>query len=187
MAVVVPKKSYTIDDLWELSHRTGKRYELVQGELRELAPANIQHGFVAGRILFKLAAFVEALRVGYVLAAETGFVLSEDDGATVRAPDVAFISRERMPLPLPDRFATVVPDLVVEVLSPGDTFTLVTEKVNDWLRAGVKIVWVVDPSVKRVSIHKPNEPVRILSEDDTLSGEEVLHGFECKVSEIFAL
>ncbi|GBC94927.1 hypothetical protein HRbin16_00712 [bacterium HR16] len=185
MAVALEKRTYTIDDLWELSHRSDKRLELVKGELRELAPANDEHGYVASQLLLVVAQFVKQHRLGYTFAAETGFVLSEEP-ATVRAPDFAFVSRERAPEDWSRHFARYIPDLVAEVVSPNDTFTEVTEKVDDWLRAGVRVVWVVDPAQQTVRVYRPDQPVRVLRAEDTLSGEEVLPGFECKVSEIFA-
>ncbi len=188
MAVAAEKKTYTSDDLWELSHRTGKHYELVRGELRELAPAGEEHGFVAGRVIALLAQYVDSKRLGYLFAAETGFVLQEGERATVRAPDVAFVQRERLPEGrMSPFFSRVIPDLVVEVLSPSDTYVSVLDKVNDWLNAGVKAVWVVDPASREVVVHKQSGSVHILRKDDVLSGEEVLPGFECKVSEIFVL
>lgn len=185
MAVALEKRTYTIDDLWELSHRSDKRLELVKGELRELAPANDEHGYVASQLLLVVAQFVKQHRLGYTFAAETGFVLSEEP-ATVRAPDFAFISRGRAPEDWSRHFARYIPDLVAEVVSPNDTFTEVTEKVDDWLRAGVRVVWVVDPAQQTVRVYRPDQPVRVLRAEDALSGEEVLPGFECKVSEIFA-
>ncbi|GIV15279.1 MAG: hypothetical protein KatS3mg022_0714 [Armatimonadota bacterium] len=186
MAVATAKRTYTIDDLWELSHRVrDKRLELVRGELRELAPANEEHGYVAGRMFYVVTHYVATHRLGYTFAAETGFVLSEEP-ATVRAPDFAFLSRERAPQEWTRHFARYVPDLVAEVVSPGDTFSEVTEKVDDWLQAGVRMVWVVDPSKRVVYVYRANQPVRVLHAEDVLTGEDVLPGFECKVSEIFA-
>ncbi|MCS6830053.1 MAG: Uma2 family endonuclease [Armatimonadota bacterium] len=184
MAVAIEKKTYTVDDLWELSHRTGKRQELVKGELRELAPANEEHGYLAMRLGTLVTLFVMQHKLGYTFAAETGFVLSEDP-ATVRAPDFAFVSRERAPESRSRHFVRYTPDLVVEVVSPADTFSAVTEKVNDWLEAGVRLVWVVDPEVKKIYVYRTGQPMRALQEEDVLSGEEVLPGFECRVREIF--
>ncbi|MEJ5252948.1 MAG: Uma2 family endonuclease [Chthonomonadetes bacterium] len=185
MAISAPKKTHTIDDLWELSHREGKRYELVKGELVELAPASDEHGYVAGRLLGKVFQYVESARLGYIFAAETGFVLREEP-ATVRAPDLAYVSRERAPQSWSRQFARFVPDLVAEVVSPADTYSEVMRKVEDWLNAGVKVVWVIDPVSRQVSVHRSGQ-MCLLREEDTLSGEDVLPGFECKVSEIFAL
>lgn len=186
MAAVQPKPKCTIEELWELSHRTGKRLELVEGELRQLAPASDEHGYITNQIAFLVTRFVKEHRLGYTLAAETGFVLHEEP-ATVRAPDLAYVSRERAPQQWSRHFARFVPDLVAEVVSPADTYSEVVRKVQDWLTAGVKLVWVVDPESRQVSVHRAGQPVHILSEGDTLSGEEVLPGFACKVSEIFTL
>jgi len=96
MAVALEKRAYTVDDLWELSHRTDKRLELVKGELRESAPANDEHGYVAAQVLAVVAQSVGQHRPCYTFAAETGFVLSEHP-ATVRAPGFTFVSRQRAP------------------------------------------------------------------------------------------
>ncbi len=183
MAVSAPNKGYTVEELWELSHREGKRYELVKGELVELAPARDEHGYVAGRLLGKVVQYVESARLGYIFAAETGFVLREEP-ATVRAPDLAYVSRERAPQSWSRQFARFVPDLVAEVVSPADTYSDVMRKVEDWLNAGVKAVWVIDPMTRQVSVYRSGQ-VRILGEEEVLTGEDVLPGFECKVSEIF--
>lgn len=187
MAVTAEKEIYTLQNLQEISRTVTGRWEVVRGRLRELAPANFKHGVIAGRLFARLYQFAESHGVGYVLMAETGFILSEEP-VTLRAPDVAFVRRERVPTgDLPEQFAHFAPDLVVEVLSPSDTYSALAEKVSDWLEAGVLLVWVVDPADRTVSVHRVNQPVRVLKGEDTLSGEEVLPGFECKVSEIFAL
>lgn len=188
MAVTAPKKTYTIADLWELSHSTGKRYELVKGELRELTPTGWQHGVVTANMTRLLAEHVLQNRLGIVLGAETGCVLKADEPATVRAADVAFVSWKRLSsAEVPKGYSSVVPDLVVEVLSPSDSFLSVMETVQDWLGAGARAVWVVDPSERRISIHKPDSAVQFLAEADTLEDEQVLPGSACKVSDVFAV
>jgi Uma2 family endonuclease len=185
MAITTEKRKYTIEDLWELSHRTDKRLELVRGELRELAPANEEHGYITMQIAVVVAQFVKQHQLGYTFAAETGFVLSEEP-ATVRAPDFAYVSRERAPERWSRHFARFVPDLVAEVVSPTDTYGEVAQKVQDWLDFGVRMVWVVDPATRTVAVHRGGGTFRIYGEEDTLSGEDVLPGFVCKVSEIFS-
>jgi Uma2 family endonuclease len=186
MAVATEKRNYTIEDLWDLSHQTDKRLELVRGELRELTLAGWEHGRVCARIACLIGGHAVDGRYGIVLGAGTGCVLQAGDEPVVRAADAAFIRRERLPEHLPAGYAQTVPDLVVEVTSPSDTYAMVIEKVNDWLQAGAQMVWVVDPSNRQVSVHRPHQSVRVYGEADTLSGEDVLPGFECKVSEIFA-
>jgi len=185
MAITTEKRKYTIEDLWELSHRTDKRLELVRGELRELAPANDEHGYITMQIAVVVAQFVKQHQLGYTFAAETGFVLSEEP-ATVRAPDFAYVSRERAPERWSRYFARFVPDLVAEVVSPTDTYGEVAQEVQDWLDFGVRMVWVVDPATRTVAVHRGGGTFRIYGEEDTLSGEDVLPGFVCKVSEIFS-
>ncbi len=185
MAVATEKRTYTVDEFWELCHQTGKRLELVRGELRELAPANEEHGYVTGQLFLVVTQFVKQRQLGFTFAAETGFVLSEEP-ATVRAPDFAYVSRDRAPERWSRHFARFVPDVVAEVISPSDTYGEVAQKVQDWLQAGVRVVWVVDPLAKTVAVHREGAPVRIYGEGDTLAGEDVLPGFECKVSDIFS-
>jgi len=185
MAVATEKRTYTVDEFWELCHQTDKRLELVRGELRELAPANEEHGYVTGQLFLVVTQFVKQRQLGFTFAAETGFVLSEEP-ATVRAPDFAYVSRDRAPERWSRHFARFVPDVVAEVISPSDTYGEVAQKVQDWLEAGVRVVWVVDPVARTVAVHRPGAAVRVYGEEDTLSGEDVLPGFACKVSEIFA-
>ncbi|MDW8105605.1 MAG: Uma2 family endonuclease, partial [Armatimonadota bacterium] len=130
-----------------------------------------------------LREFVRQRGLGKVVSGEVGFVLSE---ATVWAADVAFLSQQRLPDgKLPDRFARFAPDLVAEVLSPPDSFSSVLDRVNGWLEAGVRLVWVVDPEGRKVYVCRAGQPVHTLAENDTLSGEDVLPGFRCMVEEIF--
>jgi len=132
-----------------------------------------------------VAQFVKQHQLGYTFAAETGFVLSEEP-ATVRAPDFAYVSRDRAPERWSRHFARFVPDLVAEVVSPTDTYGEVAQKVQDWLGFGVRMVWVVDPATRTVAVHRGGGTFRVYGEEDTLTGEDVLPGFECKVSEIFS-
>jgi Uma2 family endonuclease len=179
-----PKVLLTADDLLRLSC-TGKRYELVMGELIEMAPTGGRHGRVAIRIGSRLNTHVEREGLGEVFAAETGFRL-ERNPDKVRAPDVAFVSKGRLPPgELPTGFLDIVPDLVVEVVSPGDTATYVQAKVEDWIRAGVRLVWVFYPDTRSVASYGSLDEVRILTENDQLQGDPVLPGFSCPVKEIF--
>ncbi len=179
-----PKVLLTADDLLRLS-RTGKRYELVGGELVEMAPTGARHGRVAIRSGSRLNAYVEQNDLGEVFAAETGFRL-ERQPDKVRAPDVAFVSKGRLPPgELPKGFLDIVPDLVIEVVSPGDTATYVQAKVEDWLQAGVRLVLVMYPDTRSVAVYRSLDDVRVLTEGDQLQGDPVLPGFSCPVKEIF--
>ncbi|MBI5829908.1 MAG: Uma2 family endonuclease [Chloroflexi bacterium] len=118
-----------------------------------------------------------------VLGAETGFTI-HDDPDTVRAPDIAFVAGARRPAN-PQGFARLAPDLAVEVASPHDQADEIQAKVEEFLIAGTKMVWVVYSKTRSVAVYRSLRDVKILRGDDTLSGEDVLPGFERKVNEIF--
>ena len=163
----------------------GFRYELVRGELRRMSPAGSEHGALIFNITLLLGQHVKANNLGVCFAAETGFKIASDPD-TVRAPDVAFVSRGHIPEDgIPINFWPGAPDLAVEVVSPGDTYTEVEEKVEQWLGAGARAVWVVNPKRRGVSAYRSLTDVARPSEADELDGGDVVHGFRCKVAEIF--
>lgn len=175
----------TADDLWNLPNHGG-RSELVRGELREMAPAGFDHGTVTGRLTVKLGAVVMAQKLGEILAAETGFLIARDPD-TVRAPDIAFVCQDRIRHEKrPATFWIGAPDLVVETMSPSDTVLDTDEKVQEWLAAGARLVWTLNPRQQTVKVYRPGEPVRILGTHDTLDGEEVVPGFRILIAELFA-
>ncbi len=175
-------KIITAQDLERIS--ASRRCELVRGELREMAPAGARHGKIALQIGRLLGNYAQERKAGEALAAETGFVL-ERRPDTVRAPDAAFISNERLPSGgLPAGYLEMAPDLAVEVVSPGDSAADVQERIEDWLRAGTRLVWVVYPKTRAVAVYQPGGEARILSSGDVLDGGAVLPGFSAPVSAI---
>ncbi len=163
--------------------RDGRKYELVDGEIR-VSPAGSRHGAVTLRIGARLLAFVEEHRLGHVFESSTGFRLP---GGNVRSPDVAFVARGRFERDeLPEGFSPVVPDLAIEVLSPEDRPRQVLDKIGEYLQAGVRLVWVVDPRKARAAIYRSLTDVREVGAGDALDGEEVVPGFRCVLGEILA-
>jgi len=164
----------------------GFRYELVRGTLRRMAPAGHQHGRIAINLTTPLDQHVRANDLGAVFAAETGFQL-EADPDTVRAPDVAFVRKERLDEASENEgFWPGAPDLAVEVISPSDTYTEVEEKVRDWLRFGTRLVLVVNPRTRTVTVHRAPDQHVVLTEGDTLDGGDVVPGWTMAVRAIFA-
>jgi Uma2 family endonuclease len=164
----------------------GFRYELVEGELRKMAPAGSEHGYIASEILSELRNHVKAIGLGRTFAAETGFRLASDPD-TVRAADAAFVSRERVEEV--GRIRTYwpgAPDLAVEVLSPSDTYSDVHEKVLEWLDAGTRLVAVVDPRETTVTVYRSRDDIRVLTSDDVLDGADVVPGWRLEIRELFA-
>jgi Uma2 family endonuclease len=172
----------TADELLRL-RIPGKRIELVKGVLVMREPAGYRHGEVAAELAYRLTDHVKANQLGRVLAVETGFKLSSDPD-TVRAPDIAFISRGRLPEPPPTGYAELAPDLVIEVLSPDDRPGAVLAKVADWLEAGCRLVWVVDRRRRRVRVYRADGSDSLITEDGVLEGEDVVPGFVCPVDAI---
>jgi len=160
-----------------------RRTELVRGVLVVREPAGYQHGEVAARLLVAIANHVDAHNLGRVFAAETGFTLARKPD-TVRAPDVAFIRTARLPDPAPRGFAELAPDLAVEVLSPDDRPGEVLAKIADWLTAGARLVWIVDPVRATARVYRADGTESILAERDILHGEDVLPGFELALSAV---
>ncbi len=162
----------------------GKRAELIRGRLVVSEPPGAKHGAVANRLAVLITNHVEANDLGRVYAAETGFWI-EVDPDTVRAPDVAFVSNARLPQDDPDGYARFIPDLVVEVLSPSDRARKVQEKIRDWIDAGVRLVWVVDPKKQLVQTYREEGSQTTVAGDQTLEAEPVLPGFRCSLAEVF--
>ncbi|MEO6596904.1 MAG: Uma2 family endonuclease [Planctomycetota bacterium] len=173
----------TAEDLLTI-HEDGYRHELVRGELRRMSAAAPLHGFVAMRIGRHLANFVEEHSLGAVFAAETGFVL-ERNPDTVLAPDVAFVRQERLPREFAPGFFPGPPDLAVEVPSPRDSHGDVQEKVLSWLQHGARLVWVVDPKPRRVTVYRTTRDVLVLGAGDPLDGGDVVPGFTVSVEALF--
>ncbi len=182
--MVTTTRPVTAEDLLEMPD-DGFRYELVRGELRKMPPAGHVHGRYASFIGGYLMMHVRANRLGRTYGAETGFLLASDPDH-VRAPDAAFVRRERAEAAgdAPGFFPGA-PDLAIEVVSPGDRYTEVDEKVADWLDAGTLAVVVVNPRRRTVNVHRSPTDVTALSESDTLDVSDVVPGWRMPVKEIF--
>jgi Uma2 family endonuclease len=174
----------TARELLHLQH-DGVRYELIDGELKQMSPAGYEHDVVVMKLSGRLNQYVETHNLGLVSGAETGFMLSHNPD-TVRAPDISFVRRERLPEPLPRGYFDGPPDLAVKVVSPGDTVYEVESKVAAWLAASARAVWVVTPPRRTVTLYRDTGPATLLGENDELTGEDVVPGFSCPVKAIFA-
>lgn len=181
------EKLYSAEDLWRVSHEAGEgRMELVKGQIIEMSPAGALHGGLAHFIGLRIGVYVEVHQLGYVGAAETGFILFTDpeDGDTVRAPDVSYVQATRLPETIPNGYFDLAPDLAVEVVSPNDRADDIDAKIEDYLRAGVRLIWFVYPKSRSVQVYTQTTMERLYGED-VLDGRDVLPGFRLAVSEIF--
>ncbi len=185
MATLAPARVlHTTADLERLSAQGG-HYELIQGELVEMAPPGSEHGFVTLSLAARVAVYVQDNNLGMTFAAETGVLVSRNPD-TVLAPDMAFVAKGRLSLPLPKSYTPVVPDLVLETRSPHDRPRAVAEKVARWLALGVLLVWELDPASRVLTVYRPDAPPQALGASDTLTGEPVLPGFTLSLARLLA-
>jgi Uma2 family endonuclease len=163
----------------------GYRHELVKGELAIAPLAKKQHGRLESRILRLLFDYVAVSRLGEVTTGNTGYFIFRNPD-TIRAPDIGFIQAVRAAIGGDsDGYWEFAPDLAIEILSPTDTYGAVQRKIDDWLDAGTRLVWVVDPERKTVAVFAPDRGPRTYRDEEHLGGEDVLPGFDLALSEIF--
>ena len=180
---IMPGPTITADELLSM-HEPGRPTELVRGELRRLSPAGYWHGAVIGRLAGRIGPYASERNLGETFGAETGFMLARKPD-TVRAPDVAFVRRDRMPSEFSSGYFPGPPDLAVEIVSPNDTYTEVHEKALSWLEHGTRLVWVIDSVGRRATVFRRSDDVHVLGPDAQLTGDDVLPGFAVQLSDLF--
>ena len=173
----------TADELLRLD-LPDKRTELVRGRLLVREPAGARQGGVAIRLGRRLLDHVEETRAGRLYSTDTGFKIAKDPD-TVRAPDLAFVSAGRLPDRDPETFLELAPDLVVEVLGRGNRPGQVRKRVAQFLAAGSRLVWVLDPRREVAHVHRADGSESVLGIGEALSGEGVLPGFRCALADLF--
>jgi Uma2 family endonuclease len=180
----LPKHKLTAEEFAALP-LDGLRSELIEGELHTMPPTFDDHGEITMRLSLILGRHLVDQRLGRLYAAETGFLIARNPDS-VRAPDIAFIQRDRLPSPRPaPGWVSVIPDLVVEVASSGDRPAEVRQKAAMWLDAGVQLVWVVLPGERTVEVYRDGAAVVRLDERATLDGGDVVTDFSTLVAAIF--
>ena len=173
---------YTPEDL--LAMPDGKSYELVGGKLVE-RKMGTKSGWVGGQLYSRLTVHCREHNLGWALPADSGYQCFPHEPSLVRKPDVSFIRYGRLPDGvLPEGWAKIPPDLAVEVLSPNDTAYELDEKLEDYRKVGVPLIWVINPNSRTVRIHRKDGSANDLSEADELSGEDVIPGFRCPIRDI---
>lgn len=181
--MAVMKRLVTAEEL-ERRPDDDHRYELVQGELIRRTPVGGVHGRIAVIMAARLHAYAEQHRLGEVMV-EVGYRLARDPD-TVRGPDVSFVAASRITEGgVPRGFIVGAPDLAVEIVSPEDTAAEVDEKVQEYLRAGSRLVWVVQPRTRTITSYRPDGNARVHGADDVIDGADVLPGFSMRVRELF--
>jgi Uncharacterized protein conserved in cyanobacteria len=175
------KRPVTIEDMYHMP-QDGQKYELVDGEV-VVSPASVLHGEIALKIAHIIATFLDDHPIGKVYGDNVGLVLPTGN---LRSPDAFFVRMEKLPGgKSPITFGELVPDLAVEVLSPGDRPRYVANKIGEFLECGVSLVWVVDPRTQTVTAYRSLSNIQQFSAQDTLAAEPILPGFTCFVSRFF--
>ncbi len=180
-----PGRAWTAEDLLLLEQDDRHQYELVRGELRQMSPASPHHSRFEFRLLFAIGKYLEAHPIGEAFPGDAGFTLQAEP-LTIRAPDVAFVAKERLPTGDQKGFWKLAPDLVVEIISASETAKSIAEKVSDYLQAGTRLLWLVYPERQEVQEYRPVQPFHIYRSADELDGREVLPGFRYPLRDLFA-
>ncbi len=176
-------RPYTPEDLLHLPG--GDHLELVNGALREK-----ETGFVTSltttELQSRLAVFVREHRAGWAPAQECGYQCFPHKPDQVRKPDASFIARHRLQrADFQEGHMRVAPDLAVEIVSPNDRVNELPEKLEDYLRAGIRLVWVIFPATGTASVLRQNGTTQRIGPEGALDGEDVLPGFRCPLGELF--
>jgi len=179
---MTPQALLSADELLHLN-LPNKRTELVRGVLVVREPPGGRHGRITAELARHIGNYVVDRALGTVYAGDTGFTLARGPD-TVRGPDVAFVSRARVPDADPIGYIELGPDLVVEVLSPGNRPGEVLAKVADWISAGTRLVWLIDPRRRVARVYRADGSESLVTDGQPLEGEDVLPGFSLDLQTI---
>ena len=155
-------------------------YEYVKGELVPMPPTSVEHGRISTNLLLPLGLYVRENQLGDIYMPDTGFRVGE----RVLMPDIAFVATDRIPADQ-SKASPVPPDLAVEVVSRTDVSDRIEEKAFAYLEAGTQLVWVLKPRSKTVTVYRSETDITLLTQEDILTGEEVIKGFSCPVAALF--
>jgi Uma2 family endonuclease len=184
-AVSVERKVWTEAELQALPE-DGYIHEVVDGELVMSPKNNPYHGDICADLSMALRAFAKGRQLGAVFDSNTGFWMHNRN---CRAPDVSFVSRERLQALGITRhtreFFPGAPDLAVEVLSPNNTRKETDERLKDFFASGTQIAWIINPDTECVEVcHAPDQR-KLLGSGADLDGEHLLPGFRYPIADLF--
>jgi Uma2 family endonuclease len=182
-ASVATQIQYTPEDL--LAMPDGKSFELVGGHLVE-RNMGAEASWIGGQLYWSLNSYCAERKLGWAFPADNGYQCFPHEPGLVRRPDVSFIRFGRLAGgTLPKGWIKIPPDLAVEVVSPNDIAYQLEDKLEDYQKVDVPLVWVVYPNSRTVWVRRGDGSTSHLHEDDTLLGEQIIPGFQYAVREIF--
>jgi Uma2 family endonuclease len=183
MSAFTPKKLLTAEEFFLLPNPPdGSQQELVQGEIITMPPPGGLHGATCSKTDRKLGIFVDCGFGGTLVCNDTGFITKRDPDS-VRGPDIAYWSKERLK-EVPVGYIEIAPDMLVEVLSPSNTSKQIRAKLVEYFAKGVRLVWVIAPEDRTLTVYRKPDEGRLLHDTATVTGEDVLPGFSCRVSDL---
>jgi Uma2 family endonuclease len=182
MATIISEQRYTPDELLRMPD--GARYELVNGQLVENTMSGLAC-WIAAIVVRHLMNFVADDELGVVFTSETQYQCFPDDPRRIRKPDVSFIHRDRFSPAVMHGFIRIAPDLAVEVVSDNDLYYEVEIKVQEYLQAGVRLVWVLNPATNSIRVFRSQGEFYNVVEGQDLTGDDVLPGFTVPVVKLF--
>ena len=175
---------WTAKDLLDFQNSPWQ-HELIHGVLYRMPPTGFDHGRIESLFSAFLTIHVSTNQLGQVASGDPGFIIARNPD-TVIAPDVAYISHESLKSAIStDRFLTIAPDLVAEIVSPNDRPREVQEKVERWLQFGVRAVVVIDPKSQTVTMHQSLDQKTIYGLDNTIDLSFVMSGFSMPMRHLF--
>lgn len=181
MAVAIQTRthSFTEDELMRLP-RDGRKWELVDGELKEV-PTSIRHDAIVMLLGFLLYPFVKGR--GVLTASQAGYWMM---AGNLRSPDVGFTRKERLPGgKVPDKFGDVAPDLCIEIISPSEERADMQRKVEEYFASGTEQVWHMFPETQTLTVYTSPATVAKYTSADEVEGGGLLPGFRCQVADLF--
>ncbi len=182
-------KLVTAEEFFDWCHRPENRdrhYELDRGRIVEMSRPGERHGVVCGNTAWELGSFVRRRRKGYVCTNDTGLIIGRDPDS-VKGPDVILYDRDRRFDDLNPQYEEDLLDLAAEVLSPNDKFAKVVKRIQQLLRLGIRIVWLLDPEDRTLTVYRLNQFPQVLEADEEVTGEEVFPDLRCRVADFFAM
>ncbi len=183
MSATTQKKLLTAEEFFLVPDPgDGSQQELVRGEIITMPPPGGMHGVSCLKTGRRIGNFVEDNDRGTVACNDTGFI-TERDPDSVRGPDISYWSKERLK-EVPVGYIEISPDMLAEVLSPSNTSKQIRIKLKEYFAKGVRLVWVIAPEDRTLTIYRTPDEGRVLHETATVTGEDVLPGFTCRVSDL---
>jgi Uma2 family endonuclease len=182
MSTAVGKLQFTPDDLLRMPG--DDRFELVDGQLVSTEMSGLA-AIVTSRICGRLGIVVESRQLGVVMTSEATYQCFAEERDRIRRPDSSFIHRSRMRPEYLEGHIPIPPDLAVEVVSPNDSFYEVRQKVGEYIQAGVRLIWIVNPAKREIDVYRASGTTLLVTNGDSLDGEDVVPGFRYPLAEIF--